>query len=227
MPYRKTPLVTGEIYHLFSRSVAQQPIFRNKWEYDNFLRLIEFYRFSNPPVRFSHYIRMNKRDREKLLGGLYSDDKPLVDIFALTLMPNHYHLLVKQLINNGISDFIRLIQNSYARYLNTKINRFGSLFQSPFKGVRIETDEQFIHVARYIHLNPLTSHVLNNIGELKTVSWNSFKDCVSKTPRRFINTSKLRAYFKSDKDLLKFTKDNIDYQRRLEEIKHLALDSSV
>ena len=155
MPKRKIPLVNQEIYHVFNRSVAKQPIFHNKKENETFLSLLEYYRFPNPPLRFSHYQRLNTQDKTKLLRGLYKKNKHLVEIYSFSIMPNHYHLLLKQSLNSGIMNFIRLIQNSYARFLNLRYKRSGSLFQSPFKAVRLETDEQFIHVARYIHLNPV------------------------------------------------------------------------
>ena len=139
-------------------------------------------------------------------------------------MPNHYHLLLKQSLNSGIMNFIRLIQNSYARFLNLRYKRSGSLFQSPFKAVRLETDEQFIHVARYIHLNPLTSFVIRDFNDLKSYQWNSYLDYLSFTPRKFINTSFLMNYFKNIEKFEEFTKDNLDYQRKLEKLKHLIIE---
>lgn len=224
MPKRKTPLVNKEIYHVFNRSVAQQPIFRNKREYDLFTNLIEYYRFPSPPVRFSHYSRLNIEDKTKFLNKLYRQNKYLVDIYSFCLMPNHYHLLLIQNTNDGIMNFVRLLQNSYARYLNIKTKRFGSLFQSPFKAKRIETGEQFIHIARYIHLNPLTSYKLNDFAELSSYPWSSYKDYQTNSDRKFIKINTLLGFFKNKEKLEKFTQDNLDYQRKLEKIKHLTID---
>lgn len=223
MPKRKIPLVNGEIYHVFNRSVAQQPIFRNKRECEIYTNLLEYYRFSNPPFRFSHYSRLNSEEKIKILDNLYRKNKFLLDIYSFCLMPNHYHLLVSQTNNSGIMNFVRLCQNSYARYLNIKTKRYGSLFQSPFKATRIETDEQFIHVARYIHLNPITTYLLNNLEETKSYKWSSYIDYLSATPRKFINTNFLMRLFKNKERFEKFTQDNLDYQRKLEKIKHLTL----
>jgi len=224
MPKRKVPLVNDEVYHIYNRSVAQQPIFRNKREYNIFTNLLEYYRFRDPPKRFSHYLRLNNEERIKLLDNLYSQNNFLVEIYAFCLMPNHYHLLLKQTSANGIKNFIRLFQNSYARYFNIKNKRFGSLFQSPFKAVRIETDEQFTHVARYIHLNPLTSYVLKDLLELKTYKFNSYIDYLLDNPRRFVNKDFLLNYFKNRIKFEKFTEDNLDYQRKLEIIKHITIE---
>lgn len=224
MPKRKTPLISSQIYHIFNRSVAQLPIFRSKREFGIFTNLIEYYRFESPQLRFSHYSRLNKERKNNTLIYLYAKNQCKVNIYAFCIMANHYHLLVQQKSENGISDFIRLIQNSYAHYINIKSKRFGSLFQSPFKGIRIETDEQFMHVARYIHLNPITSYTLKNIEELDSYEWNSFADYTGSRNRRFIDKLYLLSFYKDYKQFRTFTYDNVDYQRHLEYIKHLTID---
>lgn len=224
MPFRKVPLINNEIYHVFNRSVARQPIFQNNREYETFLNLLEYYRFSNPPLRFSHFQRLNIQEKKKLLNKLYTQNKNLIDIYVFSLMPNHYHFILKQVTDSGIMNYIRLCQNSYARYFNIKDNRSGSLFQSPFKAVRIETEEQLKHVARYIHLNQLTSFILKKFEDLKSYNWNSYTDYLSNNPRKFVNTSYLINLFKNPDKFEEFTKDNLDYQRKLEIIKHLIIE---
>ncbi len=224
MPRRLTPLVTGEIYHVFNRSVALQPIFKGSRDYVRVLELIDYYRYLNHPMRFSHYNRLPPQTKIKLLEHLYKTDDKYIDVYAFSLMPNHYHLLVKQLKDDGISTFFRLIQNSYAKYLNTKSKRFGSLFQQMFKAVRIETDEQLLHVARYIHLNPLTSYIINKKSDLEKYRWTSFIDYLSSSPRLFINTNFLNKYFNTKSNFKEFTFNQLDYQRNLERIKHLTGD---
>lgn len=224
MPKRKVLLVNQEIYHIYNRSVAAQTIFRNKHEFNLFLGLLEYYRFFAPPVRFSHYIRLSLQERQNILTKLLTQNSLLVEIYAFCLMPNHFHILARQISKNGIMNYVRLIQNSYARYLNVKTKRTGSLFQSPFKAVRVETNYQLIHVARYIHLNPLTSYVLKFFKDLESFEWASYTDYCSDLPRKFINTSFLCLSHKNKEALQEFTKDNLSYQRKLNEIKHLVLE---
>lgn len=224
MPIRKIPLVKDQIYHVYNRSIALQPIFRDKREFNIYINLIEYYKFSNPPMRFSYFSRLKKEEKVIVLENLYKSDKRLVDIYAFSLMPNHYHILLKQKEEKGITNFIRLIQNSYAHYLNIKTKRFGSLFQSPFKAVRIENDQQFIHVARYIHLNPITSYLIANPNHLDSYEWCSYKDYLGINPRKFVDTSFLFSFFKDKEKFKKFTLDQVDYQRHLERIKHLTIN---
>lgn len=223
MPFRKIVLAKDQIYHVFNRSVAQQPILNNKRENGIFLESMEYYRFSKPPFRFSHYSRLNIAIKPSILQRLYAENNVLVEIYAFCLMPNHYHILLKQITDNGISNFIRLLQNSYARFLNIKTKRFGSLFQSPFKAVRIETDEQFLHVSRYIHLNPLTSYILKDPYQLPTYVWSSWRDFLLENPRPYIKREKLLGIIKKEK-LIEFTFNQLDYQRNLQNIKHLILE---
>lgn len=224
MPLRKNPLVTDQIYHVYNRSVAQQPIFRNRRENNIYLNLIEYYKFANPPMRFSFFSRLDKEKSGMLIENLYKSDNNLVSIYTFSFMPNHYHLLLKQSQEKGIMNYIRLIQNSYAHYLNIKTKRFGSVFQSPFKAKRIENDEQFLHVSRYIHLNPLTSYLIENPNDLESYEWSSYKDYVGKNPRRFVDVSFLLSFHKDKEKFRKFTLDHSDYQRKLEKIKHLIID---
>lgn len=224
MSVRKIPLVTNEVYHIYNRSVAQQPIFRTQKEKRRFLELIDYYRFANQKLRYSHYSRLKLEEKKKYLDSLHQSDNRQVKICSFSLMPNHYHLLLKQGSNNGISNFVRIFQDSYAKYINIRSKRGGSLFQSPFKAVRMESDEQFLHVSRYIHLNPLTSYILKNPVELKAYPWCSFVDYIGNKPRSFIDRTLLGGLIKDKEELIKFTFNQLDYQRSLNKVKHLVFE---
>lgn len=224
MPHRPTPLVTEEIYHVFNRSVAKQPIFINVRGYQRAMETINFYRFGSLPLSFSHYERLAKEVKALVLENMQTADKKQILILAYCLMPNHLHFQVKQLVGNGIHNFMRNLQNSYAKYFNTKRDRSGALFQSMFKAVRMESDEQLVHVNRYIHLNPLTSYIITNPNELEKYSWCSFKDYLENDPKSIVDKEQILEYFKSPEDFKKFTLDQVDYQRELDRIKHLTLE---
>ncbi|NCN59010.1 hypothetical protein COW99_03050 [Candidatus Roizmanbacteria bacterium CG22_combo_CG10-13_8_21_14_all_38_20] len=221
MTFRKTPLITGQYYHVYNRSVANQIIFRNNHEHNLFIDTMEYYMFDNAPHRLSNYLRLTDKSRTKELDSLYDSNRTRISMYAFCLMPNHYHLLVRQNINNGISSFIRHLQNSHAKYLNIKSKRTGSLYQNPFKGTIIETNEQFIHVARYIHINPLTSYLVKKPNELRNYPWCSFSDYINLSKRRFITKERLLSNFSTQSELIDFTLDRAEHQRELSKIKHL------
>lgn len=224
MPHRPIPLVTNEIYHVFNRSVAKQPIFLSPKDYLRAIEVIRFYSYQNTPMSFSRYMKTPKAERIEIMEKLQRSQELLIEIYTYCLMPNHFHFLLKQKEENGIKIFISNLQNSWAKYFNTKNRRSGALFQSMFKAVRIEDDEQFIHVARYIHLNPTTSYIIKNPTSLENYLWSSFPEYMIKKGFNITNKEQLMSYFKSSKDLKKFTLDQADYQRELDRIRHLMLE---
>lgn len=223
MPLRLTPLITNEVYHIFNRSIAKQPVFRNQTDCQRACDLINFYRFPNPQIRFSHYNRLDADKKKEFLSRL-KNQTPQIEIYSFTLMSNHFHFLLKQLVEDGIVSFMKLFQESYAKYLNIKTERTGSVFQSKFKSVRIETEEQLLHVSRYIHLNPVTSLILKDIKELGQCQWNSYIDYLGTPTHEFIQTRFLTKIIGSSGKFQEFTSSQIDHQRHLQSIKHLILE---
>ena len=137
-------------------------------------------------------------------------------------MPNHFHFLIRGLTETGIKEFISNFQNSYAKYFNIKNDRTGSLFQPMFKAVRIESDKQLIHVSRYIHLNPITSYLIET-KDLNKYPWSSYSEYINNI-ESFIEKDLILNFFKSAKDYKKFVLDQVEYQRELDKIKHLVLE---
>lgn len=222
MPYRTVPFISNQVYHVFNRSIARLPIFIEKNDYERVLDLINYYRFSKPPLRFSHYKRLSIEQKVEFKKSFMIDENSMLEILAYCIMPNHFHFLLKPKKDNAVSDFMRNLQNSYSKYFNTKRERTGSLFQFMFKAVRMETDQQLLHVSRYIHLNPVTSY-LREIEDLEFYEWSSFKDYVFNT-NSFVNKEMVLGGFKSEQDYRKFVFDQAEYQRELNKIKHLVFE---
>ncbi|OGG03766.1 hypothetical protein A2Z33_04735 [Candidatus Gottesmanbacteria bacterium RBG_16_52_11] len=222
MAKRKTLLVNDEIYHVYNRSAARQPVLTGSGNLNRFINLVNFYRFKSPGLRYSHYTRLALDLKKSFLDKLSKSGQPLVEIYVFALMPNHYHFLMKQLLDEGIKIFASHIQNSYARYYNTKYDRVGSIWQEMFKAERIETDEQFIHLARYIHLNPLTSFIIKYPVDLEDYRWTSYSAYSGKYITHFLKLNNLREFFSNTEEFKQFTFDNLDYQRTLDHIKHLT-----
>lgn len=221
MSYRKQLIAPEEIYHVFNKSIAGEPIFLNVKDYERFIDVVDFYRFSSSGLRFSFYNRLPLQERRDFIENLRNHGEKLILIYAFCFIPNHFHFLIRELIEGGIRKFAANLQNSYAKYFNTKTKRQGSLFQEMFKAVRIETDEQFVHVARYIHLNPYSSFVVRNISELKNYKWSSLGDYLGENNFGFLNKDFLSSFYSPPEKFISFTFDQADYQRKLQQIKHL------
>ncbi len=225
MPYRKTPIVTNEIYHVFNRGIDRRPTFTDKRECQRALETIRFYRFISPPVKLSRFLSLPAEEQIKITQQRAKINNELVDILSFCLMPNHFHFLLRQSADRGISIFISQLQNSFTRYFNTKHERVGPLFLDQFKTVRIETDEQFIHVSRYIHLNPYSSFVIKDIKDLESYQWSSFPEYIAQDEQEDIcKKDTILSFFKNTEEYKKFVFDQADYQRELDRIKHLIID---
>ncbi len=156
------------------------------------------------------------------MANLESTKDLAIDIIAFCLMPNHIHILLKQVSGGGISKFMKQVSDSFTRYFNTKYKRVGPLFQGAFKAVRIENDEQLVHVSRYIHLNPLTGYIVREEG-LTRYPWSSLNEYLNKD-FKLVNPQIILSNFKTGLNYLKFILDQAEYAKELEKIKHLILE---
>lgn len=214
MALRKTLLVTGQIYHIFNRSAHGIPIFKGKREYEMFLEAVLFYIQLHPPTRFSIY----RTNRERFLMKY---DEKLVTVICFCIMPNHFHFLLRQETDDGIKQFIQKISNSFAHYYSLRHKSKGHVFGGNFKAVRIETDEQLLHLSRYIHLNPVTTYVVENPEDYLYSSYRSF---IGKEEYTFFDSLLILNQFSSKEKYKEFVLAQKDYQRTLSYIKHLLLE---
>lgn len=224
MPGREIPLVTEQVYHVVNRGTAGVPIFKTKRDYTRFLETMEYYQNEKPFPRFSKFLVLSTKSRGESLSSLKKLNNRLIKILAFCLMPNHFHLLVLQEKDEGVSKFLSQLTNSYTRYFNTKNNRIGPLLQGKFKAVRIEDDEQLLHVTRYIHLNPYTGFVAKTLQQLLFYPYSSLPQCLNKIKSNYIEKDMILSSFKNKNLFKKFTLDQASYQRVLGQIKHLALE---
>ncbi len=212
----------NHFYHVFNRGAGRQPTFKTKNDHERAITTLDFYQYEKPSLRLAKALVLNKKERESFFENLRKQPK-LVEIISYCLMPNHFHLLLRQKTNNGIPRFLSNFSNSYTRYFNIKQKRVGSLFQGIFKAVRIETDEQLIHVSRYIHLNPVVSLVVKE-DKLDIYPWSSFPEYLDPKIEAICNQQEILSFFPTRKAYRKFVHNQIEYAKKLEEIKHLTLE---
>ncbi|MCL5784669.1 MAG: transposase [Patescibacteria group bacterium] len=220
--FRKLVFQNNEIYHVFNRGIDRRSTFNDKKEFERIQKLIKFYRHKNIPIRFSQVNQQPIDIREKMLEELHSSER-ILDILSYCIMPNHFHFLLKQTSDKGISSFISNITNAYIKYFNTKYKRAGPLFEGVFKAVHIETDEQLVHASRYIHLNPVTSSIIPS-EELENYHWSSYPEYLSLSAEEISQKDLVLSMFKSTQAYREFVNNQIDYARQLDAIKHLVLD---
>lgn len=162
----------GGYYHVYNRGVDKRDIFLDTQDYRRFVACL------------------HALNSKRCFGStkLYLNDPPLIDpqdrlvaIIAYCLMPNHYHLELEQICENGISKFLQRLDNSYTKYFNNRYDRAGCLLEGAYKVVQVDSDEYLIHLSRYVHLNPLDL-IRPGWKETGIADWGSVKKFVETYP---------------------------------------------
>lgn len=147
----RSPFVVDEWYHCYNRGVDKRKIFEDVRDYERFL-LGLFVGNSEIPVHISNL--KSSRLQEALNDDSLERGDPLVEIGAYCLMPNHFHLLIRETTEGGIAKFMQKLCTGYTMYFNTKYERTGALLSGTFKSKHVSDDRYLKHLVSYIHLNP-------------------------------------------------------------------------
>lgn len=147
---RKTPLSIGEYYHVYNRGVDKRIIFTSAADHERFITLL----YACNGTRGFDLDEQGKTIN-KLLENNFDRGEPLVSVCSYVLMPNHFHLYLKEIQEKGISRFMHKLGIAYTAYFNKKYKRTGSLFQGAFRAEHASRDPYASYIASYIHLNPI------------------------------------------------------------------------
>ncbi len=178
MPGRKVPLKTGMFYHIYNRGVDKMPIFIDIKSYVRAIGTMNYYAHRNIKMKYSDYCKLSDNKKQEILDHHKRMSEYDVDIVCYCFMPNHYHLLLKQRIDGGISRHISRFTNSYTKYFNTRKRRIGPLFQGVFSNKLISTEEQLLYVSRYIHRNPYVAGNVKDIGNMIMYPFSSMQNYI-------------------------------------------------
>jgi putative transposase len=213
---RKDKFFEGEMYHVFNKSIASFGIFKDMNNSQRFLNVFEYYNNNQVLKSFSDFTKRKKFDYKNII---YPTKNTLCKIISYCIMPDHYHFLLKIESSNVFSKFINTIEDSYTRYFNTKFHRKGPLWQNSFKSVEIMSNEQLLHVSRYIHLNPTTSQLVDRPEDW---CFSSYKDFI--TDELILKKHIKEISINSIDDYKKFVRNNIEYQKDLKYIRKFIFD---
>ena len=182
---QRPQFVEDQIYHIFNRGVEKRKIFMD--EKDRFRFVHDLYEFNDENRVYNSLYLLKRNPKYIKVQPQYikKERTLLVDILAFVLMPNHFHLILKQKIDNGITKFLQKIGTGYTMYFNKKYERVGSLFQGRFKAVMVLKRAHFIHLPFYLHFNPLElapvyrgSTSIDKMNFLEKYRWSSFPDYI-------------------------------------------------
>jgi REP element-mobilizing transposase RayT len=213
MGNRKVPLITGEYYHVYLRGVEKRKIFLDDADVERFLLSLEIFNSADPIGSiYEHSYR-----KENHLGSLTSK---VVDIIAYNALPNHYHILLRQCTEGGISKYMQSLNGGYTKYFNHKYNRIGSLFQGVFGSTHIQNNEQLLYTSVYVNLNHITHKI--KLGSL-TSKWGERSSW-----EQYINHGSYKYVVPCNtKDILSFYSDEREYKKEAEDIaKIIAMETA-
>ncbi len=214
----RAPFEFGEWYHCYNRGVDKRTVFESELDANRFLMLLYL---ANGTSSIDLFME-RKPKLQKAFAEVRRD--PIVAVGAYCLMPNHFHLLIKETTDGGISKFMRKVGVAFAMYFNAKNERTGNLFLRPFRSRHISTDKYFQRVLQYIHFNP---------AELFEPGWKSGKvHNPASLEKKLIEYpySSLKSYVSRDvspilaKDGFEIA-ENVSFSKRLQEAREYYSES--
>ncbi|MDO8471195.1 MAG: transposase [bacterium] len=168
-------IAPGEYYHIFNRAVNKQTIFHDTKDYFRFLFLILYFQ---SPIIFQQLGRLVKDF--VLSRALDIQDevakKRTIELVAFCIMPNHFHLIVKELEEGGIATYMQRALTAYSKYYNTKYEKSGHVFQGPYGAVHVGNNRQLLHLSAYIHRNP--REISKWFNKEDQYEWSSYQDYI-------------------------------------------------
>ena len=209
----------NEYYHIYNRGNDKQKIFRDKTDYRRFIILL-YYANSLNSVRLGSTDKEFRLLQSNNLNKIKERGETLVDIGAWCLMPNHFHILIKERVDGGISKFLSKLTTGYTMYFNRRYERVGSLLQGTFKAEHLDRDNYLKYLFSYIHLNPVklfksdwkevgVSNSKKAIDFLNSYEYSSYLDYLgdSRGYRFILNRAAFPEYFEGIKDFNKEVTD--------------------
>jgi putative transposase len=192
---RKNKLVKGEIYHIFNRGVDKRKIFSDQKDLNRFFQSMLVFNHTEPIG--SLFEQSFQKDKIK---------KPLVKFVAYNLLPNHFHFILEQVSEGGISEFMKRLLGGYTWYFNNRHKRSGSLFQGTFKSKHIDSNEYLLHVSVYVNLN---DKILLGDKTAKLIK-SSWEEYLGKNKENFCKKDLVLDQFKNIEEYKKFTLSSLE-----------------
>lgn len=176
---RKGLIAPGEHYHICNRGVGKQIIFHDVNDYYRFLFLLIYFQSD---INFPQIGRTLKDFvQHPMLLDISNDiiKKRTVELVVFCIMPNHFHLILREVEEGGTSSYMQRVLNAYAKYYNTKYSKSGHVFQGPYRAVHITDDVQLLHTSAYIHRNP--REITRWFRKEDKYPWSSYQDFIGKS----------------------------------------------
>jgi len=168
---RKTILVGGEFYHIYNRGVDKREIVSDIYDANRFVTaMIEFNTIE--PIGSIYNVTSKRKNGEQ--NNRKPKTNKLVEVVCYCLNPNHFHFVLKQVADEGISKFMHRLSTGHTKYYNEKYERTGALFQGSFKAKYIAGNDYLLHLSAYVNLNNKLHHISGDKESLVRSSYNQY-----------------------------------------------------
>lgn len=210
-------LSEGEIYHIYNRGVEKRLIFINDHDRWRFVTLLLLLQGESDTDKISRLVSLVQH---RMLGNKVFKkvlDNKYVELISFCLMPNHFHLILREIQGGGISKFMQRLLNAYTKYFNICHRRNGHLFGGRFQAAHVDTNEYLLYLSAYLHLNPRELKFWRGLEV--DYMWSSFQDFVVQNRwGNFLKPDIILEQFDSGKEYKKFivetpikaVQDNLD-----------------
>ena len=148
MGNRKVSLENGEFYHIYNRGVDKRIIFKTKADMDRFFESMQTFNTTEPAGSILEQRLIKNKNQSKNKKAT-----PLVKFVSYCLLPNHFHFILEQIVDGGISEFMKRLSGGFTSYFNKMHDRSGALFQGVFKSTHLDTNEYLLYASAYVNLN--------------------------------------------------------------------------
>ncbi|MBI2610306.1 transposase [Candidatus Giovannonibacteria bacterium] len=167
---------SDQYFHIYNRGVEKRTIFNTDDDRYRFMLLLILMQADVPCPQIGRLLPSVKHQMfdNEIFPQIIN--KRSVELISFCLMPNHYHLIIRELAENGISKFMQRLSDSYTKYFNIKYDRSGHLFGSKFQAINIDRNEYLNYLSAYIHLNP--RELKDYYHKEVRYKWSSFQDFV-------------------------------------------------
>jgi len=191
----KTYIENG-FYHIYNRGVEKRNIFLDDQDYKVFLSYLKLYLTSkdNSVIEIKKRADLSEDQKNEKISKLMALKNYFnkIELLCYVLMPNHFHLEIRQKNINDMEDFMRSLITKYSKYFNKRYDRVGPLFQGRYNAILITNERYLLHLGRYIHLNP--QEIIVDKQNLSSYPWSSYSAYVNNLSVSWLNKN----YFLSD-----------------------------
>ena len=201
---RKIPFINGEFYHIYNRGVDKRNIFEDQKDIDRFFQSMN--EFNSVEPIGSIY---EKFFAEKKFGCPAPKTAKLVNFVCYCLNPNHYHFILEQVADGGISEFMKRLGGGYTNYFNEKHKRSGALFQGRFKSIHVSSNEYLLWVGVYVNLNDRV-HQLTKQATHRIQSKSSWREYIGENEEDFCTKDIILGQFDTKEEYRKVAEETLD-----------------